>query len=127
MSDMDQQLDEIFGEDDLLGLLEEVQQQENKIKQKTTVSGSKEQEKPVEVQGSSATDTRKLVKSILEGMDLDADVLKSLNLIQDSEKEEKTIESYDKSIYSAGQLEEIQKGLEQHIDVSLYDSEEMSY
>ena len=117
-------LGDLFGGDDLLSLLDDVQEQQNKNEGGTTAS----EEKPAEQAASSEEAFKKLVGSLGD----EAKELMSGNAAEAAKEEVKPaaaakMDDYDKAVYGYPQLDEIEKGIKRGLDVSFYDSAELSF
>ncbi len=117
-------LGDIFGsDDDLLGLLESIQNNQDNgedIKIPDPSAGREPGDDSVALIGSSED----AFKSILGTLDMEE--IAAAAEEPDAEPVKK-IEDYDKAVYGYPQLDEIQKGLERGLDVGLYDSPELSF
>lgn len=125
--DENESLDELFGSEDLLGLLDRVQSQQNKGEE-TTAASVPGTEKAQEVLGaagniSSESAFNKLMDSLDEE---DAKLLAEAEVsVQEAQKHR--MDEYDKAVYAYAQLDEIEKGIKEDLDVSFYDSAEMNF
>ncbi|MCR4937820.1 MAG: FapA family protein [Lachnospiraceae bacterium] len=125
------ELDELFGEEDLISLLDDVQEAQNK-------NDEKKEDLPdaggVFSASASENDVAGENKASLESGVNEAykELLKDLaneGLVSEFKEDvkQKTIEDYDTKLYSPNQLTQIRIGLEHGVDVTKYDSAEMMF
>ncbi|MCR5208620.1 MAG: FapA family protein [Lachnospiraceae bacterium] len=132
MTDNDE-LDLVFESEDLIGLLDDIQEAQNKKEQSQAEGGSN-------LGRSSGADIASVVSenkaamstSSKSGSEAYEDLLGALSeaemsIIGNVNLKARKIEDYDPEIYSRPQLEQIKLGLDHGLDVSFYDSEEMSF
>ena len=124
-------LDELFGEEDLISLLDDVQEaQDKKTEQSLAESSAKD------VKGGSA-DVSGVAKENAEAMAstsssvyrelMDGLSEEEMELVGSTVIRNKSIEEYDIKIYSPPQLHQIRLGIDHGVDVSFYDSAEMTF
>lgn len=116
--------------EDLLSLLEIVQeQQDHEEQQKTASSGaaasvsssSLPPQSAASADASSEDSLDKALQEALSGLDLDKLQAMAEAPAETPKFQNKSIDSYDKSVYAWSQLDEIKLGIDHGVDVSLYD------
>ena len=134
MADNDE-LDLIFESEDLIGLLDDIQEAQNKKeKSQSEAEGSSNlgSSSSADIAGVVSENKAAMSSNSSSGSEAFEELLGTLSeaemsIIGNVNTRVRKIEDYDPEIYSRPQLEQIKLGLDHGLDVSYYDSEELSF
>lgn len=124
-------LDDLFGEEDLISLLDDVQEAQDKKTEQSLADPSAKDVKggSADISGvarenaeAMASTSSSVYRELMDGLSEEEMELVGGTIIRN-----KSIEEYDIKVYSPPQLNQIRLGIDHGVDVSLYDSAEMTF
>ena len=125
-------LDELFGEEDLISLLDDVQEAQDKKTEQSladSASGKDVKGDSADISGiarenaeAMASTSSSVYRELMDGLSEE-----EMELVGGTIVRNKSIEDYDVEIFSPPQLNQIRLGIDHGVDVSFYDSADMTF
>ena len=125
-------LDELFGEEDLISLLDDVQEAQDKKTEQSladSASGKDVNGDSADISGiarenaeAMASTSSSVYRELMDGLSEE-----EMELVGGTIVRNKSIEDYDVEIFSPPQLNQIRLGIDHGVDVSFYDSADMTF